>query len=83
VTHEAGERAVPAEQGVGRAVLDDSTPLENHDSICQPDGRQAVGNEEGGASKPYLLHRLREQPFALRVKVRDRLVEDEDRGVHD
>ena len=64
-----------------RAALDHRALVENENSVGAADGREAVGDDDGGAALEELRERFLDCLLAGRIDVRGGLVEDEDRRV--
>lgn len=63
------------------ALFGDASVLQDHDPVGGADGRQPVGDDEQGAAGRERGQRVLDQCLGVRVGVRGRLVEHEDRGV--
>src|SRR5262249_60874978 len=70
--------AVDGEQFLMRAALDDLAVLEHQDLVGAADGREPVGDDEGGAAGAQRLQAILNHRFALAVEARGRLVENQD-----
>ena len=62
------------------AALGDPAALDDEDLVGAADGRQAVGDDEGGAAGHRLGERLLDRGLVRRIERRGRLVEDDHRG---
>ena len=65
------------------AALDDHTAVDDADHVGILDGRETMGNDNGGTSPAGLVERLLDNLLRLRVEGRRGLVEQEDLGVAD
>ena len=63
------------------AVADNSSVLENENTVGYVDGAETVGNDECGASSHQFAQRPLDHCLALGVERACRLVKDEDRCV--
>lgn len=63
------------------ALFGDAAVLQDHDPVGRADGGQPVGDDEQGAAGRERGQRVLDQRLGVRVGVRGRLVEDEDRRV--
>src|SRR5437879_882590 len=71
----AGEKFV-----VG-ASFDDSAGVEHDDSISGPDGRESMGDDEGGAAAFERVQRFQEIAFGLDIQGAGRFVENQNRRI--
>jgi hypothetical protein len=74
-------RMLVAAQRLACAVLDDRAIFEDRDGIDTPDGRQVVGDDDGGAPVQQAIDRPRDQALGGRIEARRRLVEDDEAGI--
>ena len=63
------------------AALDDATAVEHDDLVGMDDGRQPVGDHQGGAAAAHLFQRALDLLLGARVERAGRLVEQQDMGV--
>src|SRR2546423_12580942 len=75
---ELSEAAAMLDQLVEGAGLDDASVLEHQDAGGVANGREAMGDHEGGASLHDLVERGLELRFRLGVERARSLVEDQD-----
>ena len=72
--------AASQELGV-TALFDDPTAIDHDDAVGEAHGRQAVGDDEGGAPGGRALERFHHDALGVGVETGGRLVEDENGGV--
>ena len=75
---ELGVLAVECEEFVVRALLDDAAVVEHDDRVGGADGRQPVGDHQGGPSVQRRVERGLHGGFGTGVEARCRLVEHDD-----
>src|SRR5262249_41904930 len=78
---EACEGASACDQLGEGALLEDAAVVEHQDRVGATDGRQAVGDDEGGAAGHEPLEPLHDERLGGGIERRRGLVEDEERGV--
>src|SRR5215510_3581870 len=61
--------------------FDDAPVLQHHDLVGIADGREAVGNHNGGTSLQDALQGTLDEHFRVRIDIRCGLVQDENTGV--
>src|SRR6267378_7798797 len=64
-----------------RAALDDAALVQDIDPVGRANAREAMGDEEHGASAEEVAHSRKEVMLGSRVQSRGRLVEDDERSV--
>ena len=72
---------LPGHQLVVAPQLGDAAVVDHDDAVGVAHGREAVGDDEGGASVHQVGEGLLDEVLALRVEGGGGLVEDEDGGV--
>ena len=77
--HEIGVGAIPGHQVGVRANLGDASGVENHDAVGVADGREPMRDDQDGATCRRRHQRIPDGRLVSGIKVRGRLVEDQDR----
>jgi hypothetical protein len=71
----------PLNEFLVAATVHDAAAVHHHDPVGLEDGREAVGDDQGGAALEEPLDGVVDLLLALRVDLAGGFVEDEDRGV--
>ncbi len=75
---QVGVDAVLRHELIMGALFDDAISRQNQDAVGVADGRQAVGDDQGGSAVRQAEQCLLYRPFALVVERAGRFVEDQD-----